>query len=132
VEEAIETSGNKCIFSRPGKWIEASGAANAHFMGIRNVCLAADSFSIGIKVPDGTQLEVRWSYFRASEGPAIKATIVVDAFGVIRHYRAGDGMATSDSGQFLKMDIGKASTFTKGTKHLPGHYVVIGDLAYGL
>lgn len=46
-------------FWTPGSWIQASGAAKAHFLGVQNVILAVDSFKVGIRVPDGTSIENR-------------------------------------------------------------------------
>ena len=50
---AIYKSSTHIKFAIEDGWQEMSGAANAHFLSVRNVVLAVDSFSIECAMPAG-------------------------------------------------------------------------------
>lgn len=132
VDAAIAAEGLEKLFAGEPDWQKASGAANAHFLGVRNVVLAVDSFSVECRIPDKIEPDRRRFWFRMGFGPAFKATVFVDAFGIIRHWRAGDGYSRSDSYELRHTKIGAEALRLHriDTVYLDPDHVIIGDSAY--
>lgn len=134
VDQAIEEGGLSNLFSTEPMWQEKSAAANAHFLGIKNVVLAVDSFSVECSMPLDSTLEERRWFFCGRFGPALKATVFVDAFGIIRFWRCGAGYSVSDSSELRATTVGRDALCVArtSTKYLKRDSVVLGDAAYPL
>ena len=134
VDQAITDGGYANLFSTEPLWQQDSAAANAHFLGIRNAVVAVDSFSVECSMPPDTTMEQRRWFFCGRFGPALKATVYVDAFGIIRQWRSGLGYSVSDSSELRASPIGRhaLSVATTPCKLLLRDSVIIGDAAYPL